>query len=260
MAPLRPVVLLTDFGARDPFVGIMKGVLLARSPRTPVVDLCHEIDPQDVSGAALALRAAVPYYPAGCVFVVVVDPGVGSARRILWARSRTQQFLAPDNGVLSWLTEEHAVLERRCVRNRALFARTVSGTFHGRDVFAPVAAALSKGLKPARLGPALGDPVVLPWPGTRREAGGPRGVVLTFDRFGNAVTSLRSADVPAGARVAHRGRDLGPLRTHYAEVPPGRALAVAGSAGLVELSARGDDFRARFRAKTGDTVHVRNRR
>jgi len=218
----------------------MKGVLLARSPRTPVVDLCHEIDPQDVSGAALALRAAVPYYPAGCVFVVVVDPGVGSARRILWARSRTQQFLAPDNGVLSWLTEEHAVLERRCVRNRALFARTVSGTFHGRDVFAPVAAALSKGLKPARLGPALGDPVVLPWPGTRREAGGPRGVVLTLPLRQRRHQPAQRGRARGRARRAPRPRPRAPahaLRRGPARARPRRR----------RLGGPGRAFRARRR-------------
>lgn len=248
----RPVVLLTDFGLRDPFVGVMKGVLLSRAPQARLVDLCHDLPPQDVAAAALALRSSVRFFPDGSLFVVVVDPGVGSRRRVLWARSRRHRFLAPDNGVLSWLAGDDALLERRTVENGRLFLSPVSATFHGRDIFAPVAAALSRGLAPARLGPRVADAVSLPWPSDGR--------IIAFDRFGNAVTSLASAAVPAGARVMHKGRDLGPLRSHYAEVPRGRPLAVAGSSGLVELSAREGDYAARTRARRGDPVHVRHRR
>jgi len=258
--PPGPIVLLPDFGDRDPYVGIVKGAILSGAPKARLVDLCHGLAPQDVRAAALALRMAAPYFPAGSLFVAVVDPGVGSARRILWARSRRQQFLAPDNGVLSWLAGGDALVELRSVENEKYFLSSSSATFHGRDRFAPVAAALSRGLSPARLGPRVDDAARWPWPEPRSSAAALSGVVLSFDRFGNAVTNLPSARVPEGARVVHRTRDLGPLRSHYAEVPPGRALAVAGSAGLVELCARQADFRARFRAKTGDPVHVRHRR
>lgn len=244
-----PIVLLTDFGLADPCVGIMKGVILTRAPRARVVDLAHGIAPQDVAAAALALRASVRYFPRGSLFVTIVDPGVGSRRRVLWARSQDHQFLAPDNGALSWLAAGDAIVERRSVVRGDLFLSPLSSTFHGRDVFAPVAAALARGFPPSRLGPRVEDQVVLPWPKGGR--------VLSFDRFGNAVTSLEVAALPARARVVHRGRDLGPLRTHYAEVPPGRALAVAGSAGLVELSTRGGDYRAAAGARQGDHVHVR---
>jgi len=258
--PQRPIVLLTDFGLEDPFVGIMKGVILARAPKAALVDLSHGIAPQDVAGAARTLRTSAAYFPVGAVFVAVVDPGVGSARRILWARSRRHQFLAPDNGVLSWLDGDDALLETRSVESEKYFLRPASATFHGRDKFAPLAAALSCGLAAAGLGPRIADAVRLDWPEPTASSAALRGVVLGFDRFGNALTNLPSARVPRGARLTHRGRDLGPLRAHYAEVPRGRPLAVAGSAGLVELSAREDDFRARFRAKPGDPVHVRNPR
>jgi len=256
----RPIVLLTDFGHRDPFVGVMKGVILSRAPRAAIVDLCHGIAPQDVAAAALAVKTSVPYFPAGSLFVAVVDPGVGSPRRVLWARSRDKQFLGPDNGIFSWLAGEEKIIEFRSVVNERCFLPEVSTTFHGRDVFAPVAAALSEGLPPAELGPAVDDPVVLPWPAPRSTKTSIAGTILSFDRFGNAVTNLPSALVPAGARLSHRGRDLGPLRSHYAEVPPGRALAVAGSAGLVELSLRAGDYAAATRARKGDLVHVRRRR
>jgi S-adenosylmethionine hydrolase len=255
-----PAVLLTDFGTRDPFVGIVKGVILAHAPRAQLVDLGHELDPQDLRGAALALRAAVPYFPERALFVVVVDPGVGSARRILWARSRTRQFLVPDNGVLSWLTKDEAPVVWREVRNPAWYLPGGSATFHGRDRFAPVAAALLNGVSPATLGPRVHDPVRLRWPAVRETAAGLSGEILSFDRFGNAVTNLPSSRVPAGARVLHRGRSLGPLRRFYAEVPRGRSLAVAGSSGFVELSTREGDYRARTRARPGDPVHVRNPR
>lgn len=238
----------------------MKGVILGRAPQTPVVDLCHELPPQDVSSAALALRSSVSFFPEGTLFVVVVDPGVGSSRRILWARSRRHRFLAPDNGVLSWLSDEDRILERRVVTNRRLFLSPVSSTFHGRDIFAPVAAALSRGLAPSALGKPVADPAVLPWPAPSRLKAALAGRILAFDRFGNAVTNLPSAGLPEGARFVHRARDLGPLRSHYAEVPSGRSLAVSGSSGLVELSTRGGDYAAKTRARRGDTVHVRYRR
>ncbi|MDE2489522.1 MAG: SAM-dependent chlorinase/fluorinase [Elusimicrobia bacterium] len=255
-----PAVLLTDFGLRDPFVGIVKGVILAHAPKAPLVDLGHELAPQDLDGAALALRAAVPYFPNGSLFVVVVDPGVGSSRRILWTRSRRHQFLVPDNGVLSWLPEDEAPVVWRDARNPAWFLPPVGATFHGRDRFAPLAAALLNGVSPATLGPRVHDPVRRPWPEPRAAGGGLSGVILSFDRFGNAVTNVPSRAVPAGARLVHKGRDLGPLRSYYSEVPRGRALAVAGSSGLVELSTREGDFRARTRARPGDPVHVRRRR
>lgn len=233
---------MTDFGNRDPFVGVMKGVLAQRAPKSRVIDLCHGIEPGDIPAAALALKASVPYFPKGTLFVTVVDPGVGSRRRILFASTKTHTFLAPDNGVLSWLDD--TLIECRAVTNKSLFLSPLSGTFHGRDIFAPVAAALARGTKPSRLGPVIHDPLQAPWPSDR---------LVSFDRFGNAVTS-----VPAkGTRsILYKGRSYA-VRTHYAAVASGKPLAVAGSSGLVELSVRDGDFRARFHARPGDKVHAR---
>ena len=257
MGSMTPaVVLLTDFGLSDPFVGVMKGVLAAGAPRTPVIDLTHGVAPQDVRGAALALKQATPYFPGGTLFVCVVDPGVGSSRRVLWARGERHEYLAPDNGLLAW-AEKGRFREVRSVENEALFLKPVSRTFHGRDVFAPVAAALACGLDPAELGPKVAAIKRLPFPPTRRERAGVRGEILAFDRFGNAITNLTPRDLPRGARVSHRGSDVGPLRTHYGAVPAGRALALTGSSGYVELAVRDGDFAKLAGAAAGDLVEAR---
>lgn len=254
---MSAIVLLTDFGQRDPFVGIMKGVILSRAPRATIVDLCHGIPAQDISSAALALRASVEHFPKNSLFVVVVDPGVGSKRRILWAKTKRHSFLAPDNGVLSWLPDK--IIECRQVSNEKLFLTSDSQTFHGRDKFAPVAAALSRGLSSSSLGPKVFDRLIAPFPSPKRGRHCFVGEVLAFDHFGNAITNLSSSEIPPRARLVHRGRDLGPLKTHYAEAPRGARLAVAGSAGLVELSARDGDYVLSTRARRGDPVHVRFR-
>ena len=247
-----PIVLLTDFGLRDPYAGIVKGVILSKAPKAAIVDLCHELPPRDARAAAFMLRVSVPYFPKGSLFVCVVDPGVGSSRRILWARTKKHQFLAPDNGLLSWL--EDPVLELRSVQNEALFLPRVSATFHGRDVFAPVAGRLAAGLSPSRLGPAAREMVQCPWPAPERRGESARGEVLWVDRFGNAVTNLTSKEVAPTARIVFKGRSLGRVRGHYAQAGKGEALALFGSSGHVELSIRDGDFAARFKARLGDPV------
>lgn len=254
---LAPIVLLTDFGHRDPFVGIMKGVILSRAPRAEIVDLCHEIAPQDIFAAALALRQSIPYFPKNSLFVVVVDPGVGTKRRILWAKTKAQQFLSPDNGALSWLPDK--IVECRSVTNDKLFLKSASQIFHGRDKFASVAASLFNGLSASVLGPRIADRFRVPFPSPMRTAKSLVGAVLSFDHFGNAITNLSSCEIPPRARILHRGRDLGPLKKYYASVARDCLLAVAGSAGLVELSARGGDYAALTNARRGDPVHVRFR-
>ena len=216
----------------------MKGVIAGAAPAAPIVDVCHEIPPRDVKVAALFLRMSVPYFSQGALFVCVVDPGVGSKRRILFARTKRHAFLAPDNGLLSWLPDP--VLEWRCVQNEALFLPRASATFHGRDIFAPMAARLFRGLAAARLGPQASDAVKLPWP--ERE-------ILAIDRFGNAITSVG----PPVNRVLYKGKDI-PIGRTYADVAEGQAVAVIGSSGLLELSVRNGSFAARYAAERGEIV------
>jgi len=257
---IRPIALLTDFGYRDPFAGIMKGVILARAPRATLVDLSHGIAPGDIPAAALALRQSVPYFPKRTIFTVVVDPGVGSKRRVVWGRSRKHDFLAPDNGVLTWLQDDDRITQWREVTNTLLFLAKVSSTFHGRDILAPVAASLANGLPPAKLGPKISNPERLAWPEPIRVRNGLKGVILSCDHFGNVVTNIPVNLARPQEHIFHRRRDLGPLRSHYAAVPPGRALALAGSAGLIEISTRDGNYAAKTRARRGETVYVRTPR
>lgn len=252
-----PIALLTDFGEADPYVGMMKGVLLSRFAQAQVVDLTHQVPPQDVRLGAFYLMTSAPYFPEGTLFVCVVDPGVGSQRRILWARSRRRQFLAPDNGLLSWVEREDPFEEVREVTNRLLFLEDVSATFHGRDVFAPVAAELARGAVPAVLGPRVnGLAKRLPFPEPKRARGCLRGTVLAVDRFGNAVTNLPIEGLPKGSRFRCKGVGLGPLRTHYAQIGPGEPAAIAGSSGFVELCVRGGSFSRKHGVEGGDAVEV----
>ena len=250
-----PVVLLTDFGHRDPYVGVVKGVILSLCPKAALVDLCHELPPQDVGAAAFALRAGAGYFPKGSLFVCVVDPGVGSRRRILWARTADQQFLAPDNGLLGWLKDP--VIEFRSLENSGLWLPERSATFHGRDIFAPVAGRLAAGLRPERLGPRVEDVQPNPFPQPASGRTGVRGSILLVDRFGNAVTNLSLSHVACRGGIVFKGRRL-PLLHHYAEARPGEPLALIGSSGYLELSVRNGDFGRRFRARPGDPVHARN--
>src|SRR5712691_6438607 len=189
------VTLTTDFGLRDPFVGIMKGVILSICPTARLVDLTHEVEPQDILGGCLTLEAAVPFFPAGTVHLVVVDPGVGSARRAIALRTGGGYLVGPDNGVLT------PAFERSGWTAVALTAPeyrlpSVSRTFHGRDVFAPAAAYLAAGIPLERLGSTLTDPVRLPLPGCRLEGDALVGEVLAADRFGNLITSIPAARLP----------------------------------------------------------------
>jgi len=252
-----PIVLLTDFGESDPFVGIMKGVILSRFSGVRIVDLTHQIPPQDVRIAGFYLMASVSYFPEGSVFVCVVDPGVGTERHVLWARTQYHQFLAPDNGLLSWVDRRASFKEIRRVTNRRLFLDKVSTTFHGRDIFAPVAAELARGGAPASLGPRVSSLKRIAFPEPRRHPRKILGSVLAVDRFGNAITNMMARDVPAKAQFWFRDKNLGRMRTHFAEVSPGRPVVVSGSLGFVELSVRNGSFASAYGAALGDPLEAK---
>jgi S-adenosyl-L-methionine hydrolase (adenosine-forming) len=230
------ITLTTDFGLRDPWVGTMKGVILAVTHEVRLVDLSHEIAPHDVGEGARALEAAVPFFPAGTVHLAVVDPGVGGARRALVVARGDQRFVGPDNGLFTpflltpgWRAFELSAPEFRLP--------VVSRTFHGRDLFAPAAAHLALGVPPDRFGAEVADPVRLPWPGAHRVAGGLAGEVVHVDRFGNLVTSIGASDVDLDAVVGVAGREIGVVRT-FAEIPPGQVAGIVGSSGRLEIAAR----------------------
>ena len=253
------VSLTTDFGTRDPYAAAMKGVLLEGCPDARIVDLTHEIGPHDVLEGALFLAAAVPYFPAGTIHVAVVDPGVGTGRRGLVAATAGQLVVCPDNGLLTLLARRYEVTAR-AIENRALFRTPVSPTFHGRDVFAPVAAYLACGGDVSKVGPPIEDLVRLPLPEPARSGGVVRGEVIHIDHFGNAVTNIDAPAFDALDRplaVAAGGRELGHLKLTYGDVPAGDALALIGSAGLLEVAVREASAADRLGLRLGDAVEVR---
>ncbi len=264
---MRCITLTTDFGQQDGFVGIMKGVILARAPRARVVDLSHEIDPGDVGAAAFVLMNAHRYFPQGTVHVVVVDPGVGGPRHALAVRTRRAYYVGPDNGVLSWALRREEGIEVRRIENAALVLKPVSRTFHGRDVFAPVAAHLCGGGSFSRVGPITYDWVRLPWPEPSASPAGWSASVVYIDRFGNALTNL-PVDFPRAAvagetrgafLLKNRRRVQFPLRPFYGAVPPGRPVAVPGSSGFWELAVHGGSAAATYGIQPGDSVELQLR-
>jgi S-adenosyl-L-methionine hydrolase (adenosine-forming) len=234
------ITLLTDFGTLDGYVGAMKGAILSRAPSAQLVDLTHDVAPQDVAGGARALRQAVPWFPPGSIHVAVVDPGVGTARRRVLVRSGGQLLVGPDNGLLSLVAGGDA--EAWVLDRPELFADEVSATFEGRDVFASVAGHLAAGLRPEACGSPAGALVRLAEARPRFENDRLlRGQALHADRFGNLITNLRYTDLPAGGagwRVVVVGRELGPIRRSFADVELGEWLAYWGSSGELELAVR----------------------
>ncbi|HUT16526.1 MAG TPA: SAM-dependent chlorinase/fluorinase [Anaerolineae bacterium] len=235
------VALLTDFGTDDAYVGIMHGVILRVNPEASIVDVCHDIAPQDVQAAAFVLSTAYPYFPTETIYVVVVDPGVGSERRAIAMRTRRGTFVAPDNGVLSYVLAREAVSQMVQVTNARYWLSPLSDTFHGRDVFAPVAAHLSLGLSLSELGPPVRDPVHLTLAEPRvGEDGTIRGQVLHVDRFGNLVTNIRRELLSPGQTLRTRvaDREVPGLVKTYAAAGWGELLTLVGSNGYLEISLR----------------------
>ena len=225
------IALLTDFGTRDPYVAAMKGVLASRT-NMPVIDLTHEIAPFDVLEAAWFLGTVVPYWPAGTIFVCVVDPGVGTARRIIACESGGRVFLAPDNGLLTFVAPQKS----HSVENAALFLPNGSNTFHGRDRFAPVAATLANGLPIEEVGPCIDRIVTLDYEPPSYSEDVVHGTVVAIDRFGNVITDIEASRVPFAPFAMQIGNQtIDRLETNYGDARPGPFL-IAGSSGRIELS------------------------
>ncbi|HLV79951.1 MAG TPA: SAM-dependent chlorinase/fluorinase [Chthonomonadaceae bacterium] len=270
---MRLITLTTDFGLADTYVGVMKGVILGIAPAARLVDLTHAIAPQDLLEASARLEAAIPYFPPGTIHLVVVDPGVGTERAALVVETDTGLFVAPDNGVLTLPLLQFPA--RRAIRlgeaARRYFRQPVSATFHGRDVFAPIAAHLAAGVAPESLGesvpPELLFTLSVPEPQAGRDAEGRPTLhlhVLYADRFGNLITDLTAArwaaweqevgDLDAGVTVqAGETRWQGLART-FAEVPIGRPLAYWGSAGRLEVAIRNGDAAQTLGLSPGDPI------
>ena len=258
------VTLLTDFGTADYFVGALKGAVLASNPEARVVDLTHEIPPYDVEAGAFTLRAAFETYPDGTVHIAVVDPGVGSARRAIAVEGRGHTFVGPDNGLFGHVYERIGPFRVFQLTNRNFFRREVSPTFHGRDIFAPVAGALSRGVRAEELGPEVFDFVRLPSAAVEKTADGTLvGSIIHVDRFGNLVTNITPEElseetIARGARLRIGGREVRRFRRFFAEDAEGAGepFAVWGSAGLLEVVLFRDSAARVLGAGRGDKVEV----
>jgi S-adenosylmethionine hydrolase len=254
------VTLLTDFGTRDVYVGVMKGVIAGLAPRARVVDLTHEVSPQAVVEAAFLLDSAVPYFPPGTIHVAVVDPGVGTSRRIVCARTPRATFVAPDNGLLTRVLERDPATQIVAVENSNCFLPEVSTTFHGRDVFAPVAAHLANGLDLGELGAEVSELLAFDLPRVRETGPGVyAGEGIHVDHCGNLVTNVPVATC-GDVEVLSLGTQQveGPLRRSYGECDEGALFLVGGSSGFLEVSVNQGSAAERLSARRGDAVEVRS--
>lgn len=243
------ITLTTDFGTADGYIGAMKGVIarIAGSHPAPmVVDLAHDIPPGDIAHAAWVVATATTEFPNGSIHVVVVDPGVGGTRREVVVRARSRWYVGPDNGVFAYVTDRAS--EAYAIENERFRAEHVSCTFHGRDVFAPTAAAIASGEDPTTAGPRVELAGRLPWGPREREVGR----IVHIDRFGNLISDLPEAE--AGRAVAVAGQVL-PLLGTYEDVAPGQLLAYIGSAGTVEIAVRDGRADRHLGVTRGALVH-----
>ena len=254
------ITLLTDFGTQDYFVGAMKGVILSQNPDAQIVDITHDIPPQDIESAAFNLLACYRNFPAGAIHVAVVDPGVGSDRRALIVECADQFFVGPDNGLFSWICEREGQWRAVNATNERFFHHPLSNTFHGRDIFAPVAAALSRGREPHEFGPLVEDIVRLEsLEPTRIDDQTIQGRVVHIDRFGNCVTNLtkemlRSAGQATAWRIALGGHEINSLHSFFAEANPGEVFCTNGSAGFLEISVRNASAAKLLKVERGQPV------
>ncbi|MEZ5427929.1 MAG: SAM-dependent chlorinase/fluorinase [Pyrinomonadaceae bacterium] len=251
------ISLLTDFGVRDYFVGAMKGVILSIDPAARIVDITHEIPAQDISAASFTLRACHREFPPETIFVAVVDPGVGSDRRAILVRTGEHFFIAPDNGLLSFIFnggEPFTVFE---IAEERFFRHPVSRTFHGRDVFSPAAAHLSAGVEPGEFGPEIGDFVRHHQSAPRRTPDGRiEAEIIHIDRFGNLITNLTRNDLAGTFSLEIGGRSVEKLSDYFAQAVPGEVFMIWGSAGFLEVAAFRDSARNLLAAEVGDRILV----
>ena len=255
----RIITLTTDFGYRDPFVGIMKGVVSAIDPTATIIDLTHGVAPQDVTGGALALSAAVDFFPAGTIHVAVVDPGVGSERRPILVETDRACYVGPDNGLLSLAAGRQRLTRVVHLSNPDYHLSPTSTTFHGRDIFAPAAAHVSAGVPPEKLGETVTafEGLNIPAP-EELEGGGIAGQVIYVDGFGNLTTNIRREDLerfdPESVAVRIGDREIRGISANYASAGTGNYLALVNSWGLLEISRCNGSARTGLGAGTGTRV------
>jgi S-adenosylmethionine hydrolase len=256
------ITLTTDFGEGSPYVAAMKGVVLFINPAARLVDITHAIPPQDIRRGATVLAEVTTLFPAGTLHVAVVDPGVGTAREIVYAEIAGQRYVGPDNGLFSRLADQHTPIKIRALTEERFFRRPVAPTFHGRDIMAPAAAHLSLGLDPDELGPSRDALTILAWPGAVKVANRIQGQVTAVDSFGNLITNITRqmlAEAPTDETVGvfcdeHETRGIFKA---YAEQPAMTLIALVGSNDCLELAIVDDSAAIMLGVGVGAPVEVR---
>ncbi len=259
------ITLTTDFGTRDPFAASMKGVILKTAPNAQLIDITHEVAPQDIWEAAFTLRESGVNFPKGTIHLAVVDPGVGSSRRPIIVVTESYYFVGPDNGLFSLVYRDAERLRVHHITAAHYFTAAPGSTFHGRDVFAPVAAWLTKGIPSGNFGEEITDYVKLNVPAPKRTESGVDGHVVYIDRFGNLITNITAKDlqslVPEGGQLGQvtitvSGKQITGLKKFYAEAKPGEPGALMNSSGNLEIFLFRQNARAAFTSKRGEAVRV----
>lgn len=245
---MTAITLLTDFGTADYFAGAMKGVILSINPQAVIADVTHEIPAQDVAAGAFTLLAAYDTFPEGTIHVAVVDPGVGSARRPIVVSAGGHLFVGPDNGLFTHIYDSQPSFQAFHITASQYFRQPVSTTFHGRDVFAPVAAVLSTGVEASSLGPRISDVVRLSIPVTP--------AIIHIDRFGNLITNITRDVLPARASLLVNGKLITAFRSFFGEGGSDEPFGIWGSAGFLEIAVNGGSAAEYLDVKRGDQVDI----
>ena len=258
------VTLTTDFGISSPYVAQMKGVLLTLCSEVRLVDITHGIHPQNVAEGAIVLADVTPLFPVGTLHIAVVDPGVGTARKLLYVEAGEQKYLLPDNGLLTLVAKRSPPSLIISLQNRNLWRRSVSSTFHGRDILAPVAAQLCRGVSPRELGPQVTDFIRLPWPEAATGPGRIAGQIIYLDSLGNLITNITQKQLAqigplAESEVSLRGKTIVGIGNAYADSPPGSLIALCDSQGRLEIAMVNGNAARELSACPGTSVEVTGR-
>lgn len=252
------IALLTDFGTKDYFVGAMKGVILSINSEAKIVDLTHEIEAQNIASAGFTLASCYTNFPSKTIFVAVVDPGVGSTRRAILVETKDYFFIAPDNGLLSLVLADKTNYRVFELTNPKFFLPNVSQTFHGRDVFAPIAAWLSKGIRPNEFGEEVKDLVLddslKPQKVSLKEI---EGQIIHIDNFGNLVINLKKVDLPENFILQLDEKLVSTHQTFYSEAEIGEIFTIWGSAGYLEIVAYRNSAKELLKVKIGERIKVK---
>jgi hypothetical protein len=255
------ITLTSDFGLKDPYVAEMKGVILTINPKTTLIDITHDIEKFNIRKAAFTLASAVPYFPDGTIHLAVVDPGVGTQRRAIVIQARKGFFVGPDNGLLILAAKNQGIEHVYHLTNSKFMLPKVSSTFHGRDIFAPAAAYLERGVQPAEFGPEVSDPITPEFTQVKYSSGSLSGEVLDIDGFGNIITNINEKDV-----VYKEGKTVSVELTNaslkllfgkaYAQAKRKEPILLIGSHGFLEIALNQASAGEKFQAKAGDKIKV----